>query len=86
MNLDNAGWTGRLGSAYQLPGYLGMAEWTPEVRTPLKLSSCKCSVCGRKAASLVVHFISKSFFHSPLPFPRKDTELPLGLSDLLFSG
>lgn len=44
MNLENAVWAGRLGSSYQLPGYLGMAEWTPEVRTQWKLSSCKRSV------------------------------------------
>lgn len=40
MNPENAGRTGRLGSSYHLQGYLGMAEWTPEARTQLKLSSC----------------------------------------------
>jgi len=44
MNLGKAGWVGRLGSAYQLPVYLGMAERTPELRTQLRLRSCRCSV------------------------------------------
>lgn len=44
INLGKAGWIGRFGSAYQLPGYLGMAEQTPELRTQLRLRTCSCSV------------------------------------------
>lgn len=71
MNLENAGWIGKLGSSFHLPAYLGMAEWTPEAWTQLKLSSCKCSVCGRKAASLIVHFSPRASLTALCLYPEK---------------
>lgn len=81
MTLGKGGWTGD-GSAYQLLGYLSMAQ--PEQRTQLRLRSCRCSASGGRATSLIVSFIQ--LFHSPLSLARKDIALPLGLSDLLFWG
>lgn len=86
MNLENAEWTGTLGSSYQLPGYLGMAEWTPEVKTQLKLSSCKCSVCGRKAASLIVHFSPRASFTASCFFPEKTLNFLLASLTSCFRG